>query len=193
MALTESTMLQLGTEAPPFTLHDVVSGKTISLAEARGEKGLLVMFLCAHCPFVVHVQNELARISADYENKPIGIVGISSNDVGTHPQDGPDNLRQQAAEQGFRFPYLYDETQDVAKAYTAACTPDFFLFDRDLRLVYRGQLDSSRPGNDSPLTGEDLRAALDAVLYDTEVSGDQKPGVGCNIKWKPGAEPEYFG
>ncbi len=193
MALTESTMLELGTEAPPFSLEDVVSGKTISLDDVAGEKGLLVMFLCAHCPFVVHVQSELAKISADYEDKPIGIVAIASNDVGTHPRDAPDELRKQALEQRFRFPYLYDVAQDVAKAYTAACTPDFFLFDRDRRLIYRGQLDGSRPGNEVALNGADLRAALDAALYDTAVAGDQKPSVGCNIKWKPGAEPSYFG
>jgi peroxiredoxin len=193
MALTESTMLELGTEAPPFSLTDVVSGDTISLDDVAGRKGTLVMFLCAHCPFVIHVKKELARISADYEGKPIGIVAISSNDVETHPQDAPENLRKQAVEEGFRFPYLYDETQEVARAYTAACTPDFFVFDRDRRLVYRGQLDASRPSNDTPLTGEDLRAALDAVLYDTEVSADQKPSVGCNIKWKAGKEPKYFG
>lgn len=193
MALTESTMLELGVEAPPFALQDVVSGETISFDDVAGGKGTLVMFLCAHCPFVVHVQGELARIGKDYEQKPLGIVAISSNYVGTHPQDGPDNLRKQAREQDFRFPYLYDETQEVAKAYTAACTPDFFLFDRDRRLVYRGQLDGSRPGSETPLTGEDLRAALEAVLYETAVSGDQKPSVGCNIKWKPGAEPRYFG
>ena len=193
MALTESTMLELGVEAPPFTLLDVVSGKPISLDDVAGEKGTLVMFLCAHCPFVIHVKGELARIGKDYEDKPIGIVAISSNYVGTHPQDGPENLRKQAQEEGFRFPYLYDESQDVAKAYTAACTPDFFLFDRDRRLVYRGQLDGSRPGNEVPVTGVDLRAALDAVLFDTDVPGDQKPSVGCNIKWRPGAEPAYFG
>ena len=193
MALTESTMLELGAQAPPFTLQDVVSGDEISLADAAEEMGLLVMFICAHCPFVVHVKSELARIGVDYAGKPIGIVAIASNDVGTHPQDGPDNLRKQAREEGFNFPYLYDESQEVAKAYKAACTPDFFLFDRDLRLVYRGQLDGSRPGNDVPVTGEDLRAALDAVLHGTAVSSDQKPSVGCNIKWRPGNEPAYFG
>ncbi|MCB9385489.1 MAG: thioredoxin family protein [Bryobacterales bacterium] len=193
MALTESTMLELGVEAPPFALQDVVNGETISFDDVAGEKGTLVMFLCAHCPFVIHVQQELAKIGKDYQDKPIGVVAISSNDVGTHPKDGPDNLRQQAQEQDFRFPYLFDSTQETAKAYTAACTPDFFLFDRDRRLVYRGQLDASRPGNDTPVTGDDLRAALDAVLYDTAVSVDQKPSAGCNIKWKPGAEPGYYG
>ena len=188
MALTESTMLGLGAQAASFDLKDVVSGETISLDDVAREKGALVMFICAHCPFVVHVQGELSRIGADYRDKQVGIVAISSNYVGTHPQDGPENLRKQALEQGFPFPYLYDETQETAKAYTAACTPDFFLFDRDRRLVYRGQLDGSRPGNGVPVTGADLRAALDAVLYDTEVSSDQKPSVGCNIKWMPGPE-----
>ena len=186
-------MLDLGVEAPPFSLQDVVTGESISLDDVAGDKGTLVMFLCAHCPFVVHVQGELARIGRDYEDKPVGIVAISSNDVGTHPQDGPENLAKQAKGQGFRFPYLFDATQEVARAYSAACTPDFFLFDRDKRLVYRGQLDGARPGNEVPVSGADLRAALDAVLYDTDVPGDQKPSVGCNIKWKPGAEPDYFG
>lgn len=186
-------MLDLGAEAPPFSLQDVVSGDEISRDDVRGEKGLLVMFLCAHCPFVVHVKGELARIGVDYAGKPLGIVAIGSNYVGTHPQDGPDNLRKQAHEEGFNFPYLYDESQQVAKAYKAACTPDFFLFDRNLRLVYRGRLDGSRPGNDVPVTGGELRAAMDAVLHDKAVSPDQKPSVGCNIKWKPGNEPRYFG
>ncbi len=193
MALTESTMLELGAEAPPFDLPDVVSGDRISLADATGERGLLVMFLCAHCPFVIHVKEELARIGLDYADRPLGIVGISSNYVGTHPQDGPEGLRNQAREEGFNFPYLYDESQEVAKAYKAACTPDFFLFDANLRLAYRGQLDGSRPGNDVAVTGQDLRAALDAVLDGRAVNAEQKPSVGCNIKWRPGAEPDYFG
>ena len=193
MALTESTMLELGAAAPPFRLKDVVSGDEIGLAEAAEEMGLLVMFICAHCPFVVHVKGELARIGIDYAGKPIGIAAISSNDVGTHPQDGPENLARQAHEEGFSFPYLFDATQEVAKAYHAACTPDFFLFDGALKLVYRGQLDGSRPGNDVPVTGGDLRAALDAVLAGDAVAADQTPSVGCNIKWRPGNEPAYFG
>lgn len=193
MSLTESTMLALGAEAPAFTLTDAVSGKAVSLDDVAGEKGTLVMFLCTHCPFVVHVQKEIAKLSADYANKPLGIVGISSNWTGSHPQDGPEGLRKQAEEQGFRFPYVFDESQEVAKAYKAACTPDIYLFDGDRKLAYRGRLDGSRPGNDVPVTGEDLRAAIDALLEDKPVPAEQIPSAGCNIKWKPGNEPHYFG
>jgi peroxiredoxin len=192
MALTESTMLQLGTQAPSFQLPDVVSGKTISLDTFAGNKGLLVMFLCRHCPYVVHVRHELARLAKDYTGKSLGIVAISSNDVTGYPDDRPERLKAMAQELGFNFPYCYDESQEVAKAYTAACTPDFFLFDENCKLVYRGQLDDSRPENGKPLTGRDLRAAIDAVLAGQAVSTDQKPSIGCNIKWKRGNEPRYY-
>lgn len=193
MALTPSTMLSLGTSAPDFQLPEVRSGQTISLATFGDRQGLLVMFICQHCPFVKHVQQEIALIGKDYFHKGLGIVAISSNYVGTHPQDSPDNLKAMAIAFDFAFPYCYDETQEVAKTYTAACTPDFFLFDRARHLVYRGQLDESRPSNALPVTGKDLRAAIDAVLADNPVSPDQKPSIGCNIKWKPGNEPPYYG
>lgn len=192
MALTESTMLKLGTPAPDFQLPDVVSGKTISLGSFDGKKGLLVMFICRHCPYVVHVRQELARLGKDCTGKPLGIVAISSNDVRDYPEDAPQRLKEMATELGFNFPFCYDETQETAKAYTAACTPDFFLFDENRKLVYRGQLDDSRPGNGIPLTGRDLRAAIDAVLAGKPVSADQKPSIGCNIKWKWGNAPAYY-
>lgn len=184
MARTESTMLPLGTAAPDFQLPDVVSGRSIALSDFRSKDGLLVMFICRHCPFVKHVQQELARIGKDYAQQPLGIVAISSNDAKAYPDDAPESLREMASELGFTFPFCYDETQDVARAYDAACTPDFYLFDKDLRLAYRGQLDDSRPGNNVPVTGKDLRAAIDAVLEGRRVSDKQKPSVGCNIKWK---------
>jgi peroxiredoxin len=192
MTLVASTMLELGTEAPYFELPDVRSGETVTPESAAKSKGLLVMFLCKHCPYVKHVQSEISRIGRDYGDKQIGIVAISSNDVDIYPEDAPEKLKAMAKSLGFNFPYCYDESQEVAKAYTAACTPDLFLFDGDLKLVYRGQLDDSRPGNDKPLTGRDLRAAMDAVLAGKPVSQDQKPSAGCNIKWKPGNEPAYF-
>jgi peroxiredoxin len=184
MARTESTMLSLGTIAPDFALTNVVSEQTVRRDDFRGKKALLVMFICTHCPFVKHVEHELAKIGRDYVDKSIGIIAISSNDAITHPDDAPADLKQQAIAMGFRFPYLYDETQDVAKAFEAACTPDIFLFDADFRLVYRGQLDGSRPGNGIPVTGVDLRAAIDAVLTGKPVLEDQIASVGCNIKWK---------
>ena len=184
MARTESTMLALGTEAPPFQLPDVVSGKMIALNDVANQKPLLVMFICRHCPFVKHVQTELARLGRDYESKPLGIVAISSNDADAYPDDRPESLREMAAQLDLRFPFCYDETQEVARAYDAACTPDFYLFDNSHRLVYRGQLDDSRPGNNVPLTGRDLRGAIDAVLSGREVPRDQKPSLGCNIKWR---------
>ncbi|KST68495.1 thioredoxin family protein [Mastigocoleus testarum] len=193
MALTASTMLPLGTTAPDFNLVEVESEKQISLANFSGKKALLVMFICCHCPFVKHVQTELAKIGKDYSQTDLGIIAISSNDVKNYPDDAPDKLKQMVTELGFNFPLCYDETQEVAKAYTAACTPDFFLFDADLKLAYRGQLDDSRPSNDKPVTGEDLRAAIDTVLSGKPVTGDQKPSIGCNIKWKQGNEPSYFG
>lgn len=186
MALTPSTMLPLGTTAPNFQLPDVVSGKTISLDTFAGKQALLVMFICRHCPFVKHVQEELAKIGQDYVNANVGIVAISANDADNYPDDAPDQLKQLASELGFTFPFCYDESQETAKAYTAACTPDFFLFDGNRQLVYRGQLDDSRPSNNKPVTGQDLRSALDAVLASQPVNLDQKPSIGCNIKWKPG-------
>lgn len=193
MALTPSTMLALGTKAPDFKLPDVVSGNTISLNTFSDRKALLVMFICRHCPFVKHVQKELAKIGKDYADRSLAIVAISANDVANYPDDSPENLKKMAQELDFNFNLCYDETQEVAKTYTAACTPDFFLFDRNRILVYRGQLDGSRPSNDIPVTGKDLRSAFDAVLDDNEVNLDQKPSIGCNIKWKPGKEPAYFG
>jgi peroxiredoxin len=193
MVMVESTMLPLGTAAPAFTLTDVVSGQTVTLGSFVDARALLVMFICRHCPFVKHVEKELARIGHAYGSKGLGIVAISANSLQTHPQDGPEHLKAQAEECGFPFPYCFDETQAVAKAYTAACTPDFFLFDGDLRLAYRGQLDDSRPSNGLPVTGKDLRAAIDTVLTGHPLPVDQRPSVGCNIKWTPGNEPAYFG
>ena len=187
---TPSAMVELGTVAPAFELADVVTGKAVGRDDvAAGMKGLLVMFICAHCPYVKHVEEELARIGTDYAGK-IGIVAISSNDVGQYPEDGPVGMKEQALRVRLPFPYLYDETQEVARAYDAACTPDFFLFDGDMKLVYRGQLDDSRPrrpsgaGNDIPVTGKDLRAAMDAVSAGKRPDTNQKTSIGCNIKWK---------
>ena len=193
MALTPSTMLALGTEAPEFRLPDVVSGKTVSLATFAGKQALLVMFICRHCPYVQHVKEELARLGKDYVSKSVGIVAISANDAANYPDDAPKQLAAMAKELGFTFPFCYDESQETAKAYTAACTPDFFLFNAERQLVYRGQLDDSRPGNGKPVTGRDLRAAIDAVLSGASVTPKQMPSVGCNIKWKPGREPPYYG
>jgi peroxiredoxin len=193
MALTASTMLELGTKAPDFQLPDVVSGETISLSTFAGKKALLVMFICRHCPFVKHVKEELAQLGKDYVNRDVGIVGISANDVSNYPDDAPEQLKAMAVDLGLPFPVCYDESQETAKAYTAACTPDFFLFDANQQLVYRGQLDDSRPSNGKPVTGEDLRAAIDTVLAGKHVNPEQKPSVGCNIKWKPGNEPSYYG
>jgi peroxiredoxin len=192
MTLTFSTMLELGTPAPDFSLPDVVSARTISLATFSGRPALLVIFVCRHCPFVRHVQNELARLGRDYEDA-VGIVGISSNDAGMFDDDSPESLKEWAREYGLAFPVCYDETQAVAKAYTAACTPDPFLFDDRRLLVYRGQLDDSRPGNGKPPTGRDIRAALDALLGGRSIDPVQRPSAGCNIKWKPGNAPAYFG
>lgn len=192
MARTESTMLGLGTPAPDFQLPDVVSGKTIQLSSFGGKKALLVMFLSRHCPYVQHVKEELGRLGKDYASQPIGIVAISPNFVEQYPDDAPASLAEMAAEAGITYPICYDESQEVAKAYQAACTPDIYLFDEHLRLVYRGQLDASRPSNGIPVTGQDLRAAMDAVLSGRRVDPDQKPSLGCNIKWRPGYEPPYF-
>jgi peroxiredoxin len=192
MVKTLSTMLELGTGAPDFSLPDVVSGRTISLKTFEDAKALLVMFICRHCPYVKHVQEELARLGTDYQARDVAIVAISSNDAAEFPDDRPVSLREMAVALGFTFPFCHDETQDVAKAYTAACTPDFYLFDAARRLVYRGQLDDSRPDSGRPVTGRDLRAALDAVLAGRPVDPDQKPSLGCNIKWRAGNEPGYF-
>ncbi len=191
MALTPSTMLPLGTKAPDFQLPDT-NGKTVSLANFKGAPALLVLFICNHCPYVKHIRTELAELGRDYLTKGVAIVAISSNDAKNYPDDSPEKMKQEVKSAGYNFPYLYDETQSVAKAYRAACTPDIFLFDKDLKLVYRGQLDDSRPGNDVPVTGEDLRAALDAVLAGAPVSENQIPSIGCNIKWKSGGVPKYF-
>jgi peroxiredoxin len=191
MVQTASTMLPLGTQTPDFSLPNV-DGRTVSLSDFRDRKGLLVIFLCNHCPFVKHLRDALAAFGKEYQAKGLGIVGISSNDVANYPDDSPEKMKAEAAEAGYAFPYLYDESQTVAKAYKAACTPDFFLFDGDLSLVYRGQFDDSRPGNDKPVTGADLRAACDAVLAGQPLPDEQKPSIGCNIKWKPDAAPDYF-
>lgn len=190
MVKTASTMLPLGTTAPQFALPNV-DGTTVSTSDYAG-RPLLVIFMCNHCPFVVHLREALAAFGREYQEKGLGIVGISSNDVENYPQDGPEKMVAEAQDAGYTFAYLYDATQEVAQAYKAACTPDFFLFDADHKLVYRGQFDDSRPGNDQPITGADLRAACDAVLAGESVPAEQKPSIGCNIKWKAGSEPEYF-
>lgn len=181
---TPSNMLPLGTLAPDFHLPDTVSGRTLSLAQVRGERATVVMFLCNHCPYVKHVQAELLRLAADYQPRGVGFVGISSNDVTRYPEDGPAEMARLARRLGYTFPYLYDETQDVARAYSAACTPDFYVFDAQLHCVYRGRLDDSTPGNGKPLSGADLRAALDAVLAGGPVTNDQFPSYGCSIKFR---------
>jgi peroxiredoxin len=185
----ESTMLALGTRAPDFMLPEPATGRMVSRDDFASAPALLVAFLCNHCPYVKHVQKELLRIITEYQKRGLSAVGISANDIATHPQDGPGMMAKEAADAGYTFPYLYDESQGVAKAYHAACTPDFFLFNKERKLVYRGQMDGSRPGNGVPLTGCDLRSALDAVLEGTEVSATQLPSRGCGIKWKPGNEP----
>jgi peroxiredoxin len=191
MALTPSTMLPLGTKAPDFSLQDT-AGKIVSLGGFRDKSALLVIFMCNHCPYVVHIRAGLAQLARDYLPKHVAIVGINSNDVANYPADSPAKMRDEVKSAGYLFPYLYDETQAVAKAYRAACTPDIFLFDKNQGLVYRGQFDDSRPGNGIPVTGKDLRAALDNVLAGRPVSPDQKASIGCNIKWKSGNEPDYF-
>jgi peroxiredoxin len=186
-------MLALGTVAPEFQLPEVVSGTTVSLDSFTGKTALLVMFICRHCPFVKHVQDELAKLGQDYQHRDLGIVAISANDAANYPDDAPESLKQMAKELSFTFPLCYDESQAVAKAYTAACTPDFFLFDAERKLAYRGQLDDSRPGNGLPVTGQDLRVAIDALLASQPIGTEQKPSIGCNIKWKAGNAPDYFG
>jgi peroxiredoxin len=194
MAVTPSTMLALGTKTPPFNLPSVTGNKIYSLADFESYKALLVMFICQHCPYVQHIKSELSlsQLWQVYEWKSLGIVAISSNDAAKYPDDSPAELARFAEKENFGFPFLYDETQQVARDFTAACTPDFFLFDKSRQLIYRGQLDDSRPGNGKPVTGKDLRAAIDAVLEDKPPIAEQKPSIGCNIKWKPGREPAYF-
>jgi peroxiredoxin len=191
MAATESEMLALGTEAPAFSLSDP-DGAVHTLDDSRNADAYLVMFISNHCPFVKHVAAELANIGRDYGERNVAIYAINSNDIRTHPADSPAEMKKESANRGYTFPYLFDEDQSVAKAYRAACTPDIYVFDSDRKLVYRGQLDSSRPSNGIPVTGNDLRAALDAVLEGSPVSDDQVPSIGCNIKWTPGNEPEWF-
>ncbi|HZV70189.1 MAG TPA: thioredoxin family protein [Saprospiraceae bacterium] len=184
MAYTESNMLPLGSEAPSFTLPDTVSGKTISLKDVASDKATVVMFICNHCPYVIHVNDEMVRVANDYSPKGVSFVAISSNDVENYPEDGPVRMKDVAMRLKYPFPYLYDESQEVAKAFDAACTPDFYVFDKDLKLAYRGRLDDSRPKNSNPLTGKDLRDAIDAILEGKPVSEKQYPSAGCNIKWK---------
>lgn len=193
MVLTASTMLHLGTKAPEINLPDVVTNEMISLANFKDKKALLVIFLCCHCPFVKHLQDALAQLGKDYLDQSLGIVAISANDAENYPDDAPDKLKEMCQTLDFCFNLCYDEEQLVAKTYTAACTPDFFLFDHNFELVYRGQFDDSRPGNDQPVTGQDLRQAIAAVLAGQPVNQKQKPSIGCNIKWKKGNEPPYFG
>jgi peroxiredoxin len=184
MSLTPSNMIPLGTVAPNFSLNDPVTNNAVSLENIRGEKGTVVMFLSNHCPYVKHVNDEIVRVANDYHVTGFGFVAISSNDVKNYPQDGPKFMRETARKENYRFPYLFDETQEIAKLYDAACTPDFYLFDAELKLVYRGQLDNSRPGNGIPSNGRDLREALDNILNNNSQRKDQKPSMGCNIKWK---------
>lgn len=191
MVKTASTMLPLGTEAPDFSLPDA-EGRTVSLSDSAEAPALLVIFMCNHCPFVKHIASGLAELARDYQGRGVAVVGINSNDVESFPDNAPAKMAEEVEHRGYTFPYLYDETQQVAKAYRAACTPDFFLFDKDRKLVYRGQLDASRPGNNVEVTGKDLRAALDTVLAGRPVPEDQTPSIGCNIKWKAGNEPDYF-
>jgi peroxiredoxin len=191
MVSVPSTMMPLGTRAPDFSLPDT-DGKTVSMDDFRDAPGLLVMFICNHCPYVKHLREALARFGREYGERGLAIVAISSNDIEKYPQDSPEMMKKEKEEAGYPFPYLFDESQAVARAYRAACTPDFFLFDGDRRLAYRGQFDPSRPKNDVPVTGEDLRAAADAVLEGRPVPEEQTPSIGCNIKWKQGNEPDYF-
>ena len=191
MSATPSTMLELGTRVPSFRLKDL-SGKPVSSEDVAGASGLLVAFICKHCPFVQHVRREFAHAAEAFQQRGVAVVAINSNDIATHPEDGPEGMKEEATAIGYTFPYLYDDTQEVAKAFRAACTPDFFLFDGDQRLVYRGQFDDSRPGSGKPVTGRDLVAAVDALLAGTPIAAEQRPSMGCNIKWKKGMEPAYF-
>lgn len=191
MVKTASTMRKLGTPAPDFKLTNI-DGRLVGLHDFDDQPALLVIFMCNHCPFVKHVADGLAQLARDYQPRGVAVVGINSNDAATNPQDSPEQMVHEAELRGYSFPYLYDETQEVAQAYGAACTPDFFLYDKGRKLVYRGQLDASRPGNGVPVTGSDLRAALDALLADKPLPEKQIPSIGCNIKWQEGNEPEYF-
>lgn len=193
MVATPSTMLELGTPIPDFALTNAADGKKVTPRDFQGKRALLVMFICNHCPFVKHVKDELTRLGRDYLPQDVGMVAINSNDVAKYPDDGLKHMKELALAEGWQFPFLFDETQGVALAFKAACTPDFFLFDGKGRLAYRGQLDASRPGNEVPVTGADLRAALDALLSGEPVPAEQVPSLGCNIKWRPGNEPDYFG
>jgi len=184
MALTPSTMMPLGTQAPDFTLPDTISGKTLGLQQLKGKKGTLVMFICNHCPYVKHIKDALAKLGKDYKDSGISIIAINSNDAVKYPDDAPDNMTLFSKQNGFVFPYLYDESQSVAKSYGGACTPDLFLFDGNLKCVYRGQFDDSRPGNNIPVTGKDLRAAMDQLIAGKAIDAKQTPSIGCNIKWK---------
>ena len=190
VVLTPSTMVPLGTKAPSFSLPNV-DGKTVSLDDLTGSKAYLIVFMCNHCPYVKHVAPELAILAREYQARGVAVIGINSNDVAMHPDDSPQAMIREVKERGYTFPYLFDETQRVAKAYRAACTPDFYVFDKDKKLAYRGQMDASRPDSGIPVTGKDLRAALDAVLAGKPIE-EQKPSIGCNIKWQPGNEPDYF-
>lgn len=196
MVRTESTMPELGEQAPGFSLPNTnpeYGGEIVSLNDFSAKKALLVMFICNHCPYVVRIREGLSLLASDYQNQDIGIVAICANDAMSYPDDNPEKMTEEAQQQNYRFPYLYDETQNVAKTYRAACTPDFFLYDQHRRLVYRGQFDKARPGNEESVTGEDLRAAINNVLSDETVPSEQIPSMGCNIKWKSGQEPDYFG
>ncbi len=193
MVRVPSTMLALGTPAPDFRLEEPATGRTVARADFEGARALLVVFLSNHCPFVKHIADALSAFGREYGAKGLAMVGINANDVANYPEDSPERMKDEVALRGYTFPYLFDETQEVARAYQAACTPDFFLFDGERKLVYRGQFDASRPGNDEPITGRDLRRACDAVLAGELVSADQTPSIGCNIKWKAGNEPAWFG
>ena len=194
MVRTESTMLELGTKAPDFSLHEPASGNTVSLSDFEGAKALLVVFMCNHCPYVKHLNKPLADMIKQYESQGLKAVAINANDVDNYPDDSPDKMIDEVNNLGYSFPYLYDESQSVAKAYKAACTPDFFIFDDKQQLAYRGQFDDSRPKNDKPLTGDDMRNAIETILAGNTIpEEEQKPSMGCNIKWKPGNEPDYFG
>lgn len=192
MVLTPSTMLPLGTLAPDFSLPDS-SGKTVSLSDLPEAPALLIVFMCNHCPYVIHLKKDLAELAREYAQRGVATIAINANDLENYPQDGPDRMAEDKEKYDYPFPYLMDESQETAKAYRAACTPDFYVFDKDRRLAYRGQFDDSRPGNDKPITGRDIRTALDAVLESRSVEGNQVASMGCNIKWKPGNQPDYFG
>lgn len=193
MVKTASTMQELGTPAPDFKLLEPLSGEDKSLADFKDAQALLVIFMCNHCPYVIHLRNALAEFGRNYQTKGLAIVAINSNDTDNYPADSPEKMVEEINQTGYTFPYLYDEDQSAAKDYRAACTPDFFLYDADRKLVYRGQFDDSRPGNDRPVTGKDLATAVDTVLTGQQVPAEQIPSLGCNIKWKPGSEPDYFG